>query len=296
MQTILVSGASGLVGSALCEALRARGHRVRTLSRSKGDVLWDVEAGQLEAGALDGVDVVVHLAGEAVAQRWTRVVKGRILESRVKSTQLLVDAILESEGRPALVQASGSNYYGAVRQGELDESAASGDGFLAEVCRQWEGASQGLADAGVRTVQVRTGMVLSAKGGALAKMLPAFKAGLGGRVGSGRQQVSWIGLPDLVRIYLLAIEDCSLSGPLNAVSPEPVSNQRFAEVLAGVLGRPSALPVPGFMVKALFGEMAAETVLADLRLKPAKLQSVGFEWKSPSLQSALEAELNDTDR
>jgi len=193
-KTILLSGATGLVGSALSEVLRGAGHRVRSLSRSDGDVRWQPSEGRIDEGALDGVDGVVHLAGEPIAQRWTGAARKRILESRVRSTELLAAEILKTpEGsRPAFICASGSNFYGYRREGLLDETAGSGEGFLAEVCRAWEGAAAPLEAAGVRTVFVRTGIVLSASGGALAKMLPPFKAGLGGRIGSGRQKMSWI--------------------------------------------------------------------------------------------------------
>ncbi|MEM8867460.1 MAG: TIGR01777 family oxidoreductase [Verrucomicrobiota bacterium] len=289
-QTILVTGATGLVGRVLCEALEAKGHRVRRLGRgSDSDFQWDLEVMSMSAGAMEGVDTVVHLAGESVAQRWTEAAKERILRSRTRSTQLLAEAILKQDSPPAYIGASGSNFYGYNRGDALDESASSGEGYLAEVCRAWEGAAQPLLDAGVRCVFVRTGVVLSKDGGALAKMLPPFKAGVGGRIGSGRQWMSWISLDDLVAIYVRAVEDAELNGPVNAVAPKAVTNAVFTKALGGVIGRPTVFPLPSFMVKTLFGEMGEETVLADVALVPQRLMDIGFEWAFPNLNDALEA-------
>lgn len=286
--TILVTGATGLIGRSLCDALEQRGHTVRTLSRgARGDFQWDVENHSIDLAAVEGADVVIHLAGETVAQRWTNTAKARILNSRVDSTRLLVDAILEQKERPAFISASGISYYGVDRAELLDESAAMGDGFLADVTRQWEGAAQPLMDAGVRTALFRTGIVLSKEGGALAKMLPPFKMGVGGRIGSGRQLMSWVSLPDLVAMYVFAVENKSVSGAINAVAPKPVTNLDFTKVLGKVLSRPTLLPLPATVVKTLFGEMGRETVLSDLGVVPAKLQSLGFDWKLPKLEDAL---------
>ena len=287
-QTILVTGATGLIGRSLCTALEARGHIVRRLSRSAdADFQWDVSAGQIDAAAMSGVDVVIHLAGESVAQRWTESAKTRILCSRVDSTKLLVDEILKQAKRPVFISASGISYYGIARQDSVDESAASGDGFLAEVTRRWEGAAQPLSDAGVRVAFLRTGIVLSRQGGALAKMLPPFKMGVGGRIGSGKQQMSWISLPDLVDAYVFAVENESVRGPVNAVAPNPVTNREFTKTLGFVIGRPTVLPLPSGVVKALFGEMGKETVLSDLGVLPQRLTELGFEWQTPSLAATL---------
>ena len=287
-KTILISGATGLVGRPLCEALQARGHKVRRLSRgADGDIQWDVSAGRLDPASLQGVDVVVHLAGETVAQRWTVAAKARILRSRVDGTKLLVNAIFQQAQRPALIAASGISYYGIARPDLADESATTGDGFLAEVTRQWEGAAQPLIDVGGRVAFLRTGIVLSREGGALAKMLPPFKLGFGGRIGSGEQLMSWIGLPDLVAAYVFAIEHEAVNGPLNAVAPLPVSNLEFTKTLGCVVGRPTIFPMPRAMVKALFGEMGTETVLSDLGVLPQRLQQLGFEWQTPSLAATL---------
>lgn len=289
IRTILISGASGLIGSALCDALRQRGHQVRTLSRSSGDVRWDLEKGQLDADALDGVDAVVHLAGEPIAQRWSDKAKRRILDSRVKGTGLLARAIAECETKPAFVCASGVNFYGYDPSETVDENSPSGEGFLAEVCREWEAAAQPAITAGVRTVFMRTGIVLSAGGGALAKMLPPFKMGVGGRIGDGRQMMSWISLPDLVQAYVFVLENETVSGAVNAVAPEPVSNRDFTKTLGSVIGRPTIFPLPAAVVRTLFGEMGKETVLADLTVRPTRLKDLGFEWSHPDLKLALRA-------
>jgi len=287
---ILVSGASGLIGRPLRKALESRGHGVRTLSRSsRGDYQWDVDSGHLDPAALEGVDAVVHLAGEGIAQRWTDAAKARILGSRVDGTKLLADAVLQRKQRPAFISASGISYYGIAQSEEVDEHSPSGDGFLAEVVRRWEGAAQPLVDAGVRTVFLRTGIVLSAKGGALAKMLPPFKMGVGGRVGSGRQRMSWVSLDDLVAMYVHVVESESLEGPVNAVAPEAVSNQEFTKVLGKVLGRPTIFPLPAAVVKALFGEMGRETILGDLAVSPGVLEASGFRWRHTKLEAALRA-------
>jgi uncharacterized protein (TIGR01777 family) len=287
-QRILITGATGLVGQSLCAELNERGHIVRTLSRGeRGDCQWNVLAGTLDPSVFDGVDVVVHLAGESIAQRWTDAARARILNSRVDSTRLLVDAILQQEIRPAFIAASGISYYGVDREALVDESSATGPGFLADVTRQWEGAAQHLTAAGVRTAFVRTGIVLSAQGGALAQMLPVFKLGLGGRIGTGQQQMSWISLQDLVAIYVLLVEDKSARGAFNAVAPQPVSNRVFTQALGHALARPTVLSVPTCAVKALLGEMGSETLLSNIGASPKRLTQMGFEWQQPDLLRAL---------
>ena len=295
LKTILITGASGLVGESLCATLMARGYSVRTLSRSgRGDYQWDVAAGQLDPHVLDGVDAVIHLAGESVAQRWTEAAKARILDSRVESTRLLVDLILAQEKRPAYIAASGISYYGIESKCTVDESSVSGKGFLAEVTRQWEGAAQSLTEAGVRTVFLRTGIVLSARGGALAKMLTPFKLGVGGRIGHGQQLMSWISLPDLVSAYVFAVENVSVQGAVNAVAPEPVTNSSFTKTLGKVLGRPTVFPLPTGLVKMLFGEMGRETVLSNLGVLPNSLNELGFEWQQAELETALKQTLSSS--
>jgi uncharacterized protein (TIGR01777 family) len=291
-KTILISGASGLIGTPLCSVLRARGHTVRTLSRSdRGDYCWDVAAGEMDAAAVDGVDAIIHLAGESVAQRWTKPARERILNSRVRSTQLLVDAALKQAQKPAYIAASGISYYGIDRKSPVDESSETGDGFLAEVTRQWEGAAQPLEAAGARCAFMRTGIVLSAKGGALAKMLTPFKLGVGGRIGNGEQKMSWISLEDLVEAYAFAVENELVRGPVNAVAPVAVSNASFTKTLGKVLGRPTIFPLPASVIQALFGDMGNETVLSDLDVKPMQLAKWGFKWRHADLEKALQASI-----
>lgn len=292
-QTILVTGATGLIGSALCPALKHRGHRVRTLSRrSGGDFRWDVENNKMDTAAVQKVDAVIHLAGETIAQRWNHAAKARILNSRVAGSRLLVNAILKQKNPPAFISASGISYYGVDRAGLLDEQAGSGSGFLASVTAQWEKAAGPLSDTGIRTVFLRTGIVLSKQGGALAKMLPAFKLGLGGRIGDGRQQMSWVSLPDLVAMYIFAVENESVRGAMNAVAPRPVSNFEWTKVLARILNRPAWLPLPAGMVRVLFGQMGTETVLSNLGVIPAGFKALSFNWKSTTLEQALSEALH----
>ena len=288
-KTILVSGANGLIGSALCAALENQGHSIRKLSRSGGDVHWDPAAGELESCALDDVDCVIHLAGEPIAQRWTAAAKRRILKSRVDGASLLVQEILRREARPDFICASGINVYGYDVDAHVDEESAGGAGFLAEVCREWEAAMRPLDAAGVRTVCVRTGIVLSANGGALSKMLLPFKLGLGGKIGSGKQSMSWISLPDVVSVYLFAIDNADARGPINAVAPAPVTNAAFTRDLGKVLRRPTILPLPAAAVRLLFGEMGKETVLANIGVLPTRLKQLGFSWKTPELEATLRA-------
>lgn len=291
-KTLLVTGATGLIGTPLCAALRANGHTVRTLSRGeKGDHQWDVVAGTMDPGAVDGADAIIHLAGESVAQRWTEAARARILKSRTESTRLLVHAALQQDSVPAYIGASGISYYGIDRERSVDETSETGGGFLAEVTRQWEGAAAPLKAAGARCVFMRTGIVLSAKGGALAKMLPPFKLGLGGRIGDGRQMMSWISLEDLVRAYVFAVENEATSGPVNAVAPEAASNQVFTKTLGKVLGRPTIFPLPKGVVSTLFGEMGRETVLSNLAVKPSQLIEQGFHWQHADLEKALQSSL-----
>jgi uncharacterized protein (TIGR01777 family) len=289
-KTILISGATGLVGRALCHELEKKGHIVKRLSRSRdAEVHWDLDAGTIDTDAMKDVDVVVHLAGETVAQRWSKAVKARILNSRVEGAKLLVDAILKQDNPPDYISASGINYYGDQCGVGPTEQSPKGDGFLADVCDQWEGAAQPLIDVGIRTAFMRIGLVLSSQGGALKRMLTPFKLGLGGRICSGKQRMSWIGLPDLVRIFCLAIEDITIKGPVNAVSPQFEPNEVFVNRLGELLKRPTVLPMPGGMVKLLFGEMGKETLCSDLGIVPLLLKNKGFEWEYNNLKTCLEA-------
>jgi len=301
---IVLSGAAGLVGRALTKALITRGYEVAPLrSRTQGPGGMDVASGWLDTSFLEGAHAVIHLAGEPIAQRWTTAAKERILSSREKSTSLLaVDlAFPAPELRyppKVFLSMSGINRYGIHRPGETltESSAVSDEGFLGQVSAAWEKAAtpEGAgSERGIRTVHLRTGMVLAASGGALKAMLPAFKAGLGGRVGSGRQQVSWIRLGDLVSMIIWALESPWVEGPLNAVAPHPVSQADFARALGRAVHRPAVIPAPAWAVKLLFGQMGAETLLADLAVVPAKALVGGFTWSTPTLTEALPVALGE---
>lgn len=297
--TIAITGATGLVGSALVPFLTGGGHTVKVLTRKKAEqpdnsIFWDPATGDIDAAALEGVDAVIHLAGENIAaHRWNAAQKAAILDSRVKGTQLIASTIAKLRRPPRVfISTSAVGYYGNHDAAEeLDERTAAGDDFLADVCKQWEAATATAAAAGIRTVIVRVGVVLTAAGGALGKMLTPFKLGLGGKVGSGKQAMSWISLDDLVGAYHQALFDGSLSGPINAVAPNPVTNHAFTKVLGAVLRRPTIAPLPGFMVKAMFGEMGKALLLGGARVLPARLLAAGFEFHHPTLEAALRHEL-----
>ncbi|MCA9553926.1 MAG: TIGR01777 family oxidoreductase [Myxococcales bacterium] len=294
---ILVGGASGLVGTALCAFLSTGGHTVRRLVRASGPkgpdaVPWDPRSGELDPAALEGVDAVVHLSGEPIASgRWTEAKKRKILDSRVISTRMLAEAMARRSTRPKVfVCASAVGFYGDQGDNVLTEGNRRGDGFLAEVCEAWEDATRPASDAGVRVVNARLGVVLSPKGGALAKMLPAFKLGAGGPLGHGEQYLSWISLEDVVGALHHALVTPSLEGPVNLTAPTPVTSRSLAQALGGVLGRPAALPAPVFALRAAFGrEMADQTVLASQRAVPKKLLATGYAFRHPELIPALHA-------
>lgn len=293
---IVITGASGLVGSALSASLKARGQPVRHLVRREprtGEAAWDPERGSLDANALDGADVVINLAGESLAQRWTSDVRRRIRESRVRGTSLISRAIAALPTKPRLlVNASAIGIYGNRGDEPLDEDSTLGDDFLAGVCKEWEAATTPARDAGVQVVLMRTAMVLSRKGGALPELLTPFRLGVGGRFGSGRQWVSWIGLGDLVRALSFIITSRTLSGPVNLTSPNPVRNAEFASTLGKVLGRPTVIPIPALAISLLFGQMGKDTVLASQRVAPRRLVASGFEFEEPTLDTALRHELS----
>src|SRR5438876_708242 len=299
--TVAVTGASGLVGSALVTGLTSAGHRVVRVVRGAGAVpaagqriaRWDPESGALEPSALAGADAVVHLAGESVAGgRWTEAKKRRIRSSRVDVTRRLAEALPRLERPPRLlVSASAVGYYGDRGSEILREDSAPGPGFLAEVCREWEAATDPAARAGIRVVRLRIGMVLSRRGGALGAMLTPFRLGAGGPVGSGVQWVSWIAIDDLVGAILHALATESLAGPVNAVAPEPVTNRELARTLGRVLRRPALLPLPAVAARLLFGQMADELLLASARVEPARLRATGFTFRHARLEDALRHEL-----
>lgn len=296
---VLVAGAGGLVGGALGPLLTTQGHTMVRLVRGRppgeGEIAWDPAAGRLDLEAVEPFDAIINLAGVSVAdRRWSEQRKKAIRDSRVASTRTLLSAV---SGMPAgrrprvLVNASATGFYGDTRAAVVDEHSPQGQGFLAEVCRAWEEAAQPAADAGVRTVLLRIGVVLSPAGGALAKMLPAFRLGAGGPLGSGRQGLSWIALDDLLGILLRALYDDRCEGPLNAVAPEPCTFADFARTLGRVLQRPVVFPVPALALRTFFGEMADETLLADSRVRPARLNALGHRFRYPRLEHALRHQL-----
>jgi uncharacterized protein (TIGR01777 family) len=281
---ITITGGSGLIGTRLVERLRARGDDVTVLSRSR-EPRWDPVAGPAPAEALEGRNAVVHLAGENLAQRWSADAKRRILESRELGTRNLV-ASLPGTGVKALVSASAVGYYGPHGDEAIAEDVPPGDDFPARVCAAWEREANAAAEHGVRVVTVRTGIVLSADGGALAKMLPPFKLGAGGPVAGGRQYMPWIHLDDVVGIYLAALDDPGWSGAVNATAPEPVTNAEFSKALGRVLHRPAVAPVPAFAIRALYGEMAT-IVTTGQRAIPRAAQAHGYAFAHPHLDEAL---------
>lgn len=290
---ILVSGSTGLVGSALVPFLVSGGHEVVRLVRGQPqlgatEVPWDPQAGTIEAAKLEGLDAVVHLAGENIAGRWTAAKKARIRSSRVEGTRLLAETLARLKRPPkTLIGASAIGYYGH-RGGEvLREDSPPGAGFLADVCREWEAAARPAAEKGLRVVPLRIGVVLSAAGGALARMLTPFKLGLGGRIGPGNQFMSWIAIDDLTGAIHHALTTESLRGPVNAVAPRPATNLEFTKTLGRVLGRPTIFPMPAFAARLAFGEMADELLLASARVEPAKLVSSGYRFRAPELEGAL---------
>jgi len=291
MSRIAITGATGMVGTALSDLLKANGDEVIPISRSNraGTVPWNIDEQTLDPGALAGLDGVIHLAGSGIAEgRWTTERKREIRDSRVQSARLLVDSIAKLADRPKVfMTASGAGYYGSSHRGPVDEAAPQGTGFLADVCREWEGEARRAESLGLRVVIARLGVVLSPKGGALQKMLPPFKFGLGGPVGSGQQRLGWIALEDAAAALGFLARQADASGPYNLTAPEIVTNAQFAETLGRVLGKPAKLPVPAFALKLALGEMAEETVLADSPVLPKRLLESGFAFRFPELGGAL---------
>lgn len=291
---VLVSGASGLIGTALAARLREEGDTVGRLVRgapeSRDDVRWDPAGGGADPAALAGWDAVVHLAGRNLATLWTSRNKRAIRESRVTGTRGLSRSIARARPGPrTLLCASGVGFYGGRGDETLTEDSGPGSGFLADVCRDWEAACDPAREAGVRVVSLRSGIVLAASGGPLAKMMLPFRLGLGGRLGDGRQWMSWIALEDAVGAIALALREKALPGPLNVVAPGPVTNAEFTRALGAALGRPTPFPVPGFALGLLPGGFAAETLLVSQRAVPARLAGAGFAFRHPKLEDALKS-------
>ncbi len=295
---IAITGSRGLLGSSLVPFLTAGGHRVTRIVRrprtgghlpSASGLSWDTVHGISDPSLLEGIDAVVHLAGENIgAGRWSAARKTRIRQSRVDGTRRLAETIAGLEQPPrVLVCASAIGYYGNRGEELLDENSLGGRGFLADLCREWEAAAEPAVRAGVRTVHLRFGVILSPAGGALARMLPLFRLGAGGVLGSGRQFMSWVGIDDAVGAVLHALASASVSGPVNVVSPEPVTNAEFTRILARVLGRPALMSVPAFALRLAFGELADETLLSSQRAAPARLLATGFRFREAGLEGAL---------
>ena len=288
---VAVTGSSGLIGTALVARLRGEGHEVVRVVRTGSDgVRWDPEAGTIDAAGLEGVEGAVHLAGEGIGEkRWSDEQKRRIRESRTKGTALLASTLARLDPKPAvLVSGSGVGYYGLRGDEVLTEGSSNGTGFLAELCRDWEAAAQPAVDAGIRTVFLRSGIVLSRKGGALGRLLPMIKLGLGGKLGTGDQWWSWISLEDEVRLIVHALNTPSIRGPLNAVAPNPVTNTELVKEAGKIAGRPTVLPVPKFALGLVMGpELTEEMILASQRIRPTVAEASGFTFTHPDVRSAL---------
>jgi uncharacterized protein (TIGR01777 family) len=290
---ILVSGSSGLIGTALVPALQASGYEVTCLVRGaasgKARIEWD-PARALAPESISGFDAVIHLAGESIVGRWTEAKKRRILESRVQGTRNLVKALAEASQRPrVLISGSASGYYGDRGDEILREDSSSGQAFTSELCRQWEAATEAAAAAGIRTVQIRLGVVMSAAGGALQKMLPPFRMGVGGNMGNGCQWFSWVDIADVAGGIQHILKNESLRGPVNLAAPNPVTNAEFTKTLASVLSRPAIFPMPAFAARLVFGQMADELLLASQRMEPRKLLASGYVFQRPDLRKSLES-------
>jgi len=293
---ILISGSSGLIGSTAATALKSDGHNVVHLVRpgkppNPGDVQWDPMRATVDVAALEGVEVVIHLSGAGIADgRWTEERKQLLRSSRIDTTRVLVDSLSRLKQKPrVLIVASAIGYYGNRGDEILTESSTTGTDFLALVCRDWEAEASRAAARGIRTVMLRTGVVLSGKGGALPKMLTPFKLGVGGRLGSGQQWMSWIAIEDVVGIIRNAIANEQVRGPVNVVAPNPVRNEEFTRLLAAMLHRPAIFPAPAFMLRLAMGEMADAVLLGSDRVKPERMLAAGYKFRFEILEPALRA-------
>ena len=291
---ILISGSTGMVGLALYMKLHRQQieltRLVRSVSKASGnDIAWDGQSVPSDTSRFEGFDAVIHLAGESIAaDRWTEAKKKRIRDSRVTPTENLSKLLASLKNPPkTFVVASAIGYYGNRGVDVLDETSAAGTGFLPDVCKDWEAATKPASDKGIRTVNLRSGIILSADGGALKKMLCPFKLGIGGKLGSGTQYMSWVALDDVLGAIETAVANSTLSGPVNVVSPNPVTNIEFTSTLGAVLNRPTLLPVPEFGARLVFGEMADALLLASTRVVPKKLQTAGYAFQQPKIEDAL---------
>jgi len=290
---IVIAGASGLIGKALIGAFIANNHNVMTLVRRKplndNETFWEPQSGIINADKLIDIDCVVNLGGENIASgRWTKAKKRRIFDSRVKSTTLLCETLVKLDNLPStLLSASADGYYGDCNQKEVTETSPPGDSFIADVCRQWEGATNVCRDVGIRVINCRFGIVLSKNGGALKKMLPAFQFGVGGKLGSGKQIMNWISINDCIRAMQYLIENKNIESAVNIVAPGSVTNTEFTQTLAKFLKRPALFPVPSFVIKMLLGELGSELLKERCKIIPEKLINSGFQFKYPDINSAL---------
>jgi len=292
---IAITGSSGLIGTALTAALEDAGHDLLHVVRhapttGRAEVQWDIDAGFVDADALEGVEAIVHLAGENIGQRWSDDIRRRVLDSRVNGTRLIAEAAAGLASRPVLVCASAIGFYGDRGDEIVDEESVPGTGFLADVVEAWEASAEPARAAGLRTAHLRQGIVLSKEGGALARMLLPFKLGTGGRIGSGRQWWSWVSLDDVVAAYLFALEQ-PLAGPVNVVAPGVVTNQEFVRAVGRALHRPTIFPLPAAAVKAAFGQMGEEMLLGGQRVAPTRLEAAGFTFGQPDIDSGLASAL-----
>lgn len=287
-KTVLLTGASGLVGHAISKALQAKGIQVKSLSHR--DPAWNWEAGTLDPASVEGTDAVIHLAGEPIAaKRWSAAQKEKIRSSRIRGTRALAEAIAASRNGPhTFITASGSGYYGDRGDDWVDEDSTKGTGFLSDVVAGWEQATEPATQAGTRVVMFRIGLVLSADGGALAKMLPPFKMGVGGPLGNGKAWMSWVHLADVVRAFTTAVETPTWQGVYNLSTPHPVPNIELSKALAHTLSRPCIFPVPPFILRLLFGELADEGLLSSIRVAPKRLLEAGFRFEHPEIQPAMD--------
>jgi hypothetical protein len=294
---ILITGSHGLVGTALIKSLEPEGHEIFRLVRyaphSPTEIEWSPERYSIALARLEGFDAVVHLAGEPIAEgRWTEEKKRKIRESRVKGTRLLGDALANLSSPPkTFLCASAIGYYGDRGDELLTETSAPGNDFLANVCVEWEKATALAAEKGIRVVNTRFGIILSQDGGALKKMLPPFRMGIGGQIGNGKQWMSWIALDDVVGAIKFALEHLLLRGPINFVAPYPVRNAEFTKILGRVLSRPTLFPIPAFGVRLMFGEMADALLLSSQRVEPERLKQAAYQFRYPSLEAAFRRSL-----
>ena len=302
MSTILLGGATGFIGSHLSRALERDGHRVIPLSRraqSPDTVTWDAESGTIDTEALARArpEIVINLAGAVIAKRWTSAHRRRLRDSRVNGTMTLARAIASLDPKPVLfINGSASGYYGAHRGDEiLTESSAPVDDFLSRLAQEWEAAVRPAEDAGIRVVLSRSGVVLHRDGGMLARLLLPFRLGLGGPIGGGRHWLPWISMEDELRVMQFFMANAALRGPVNVVSPDPVTNREFTKALGRALHRPAVIPLPAFALELVYGQMARDTILASQRLIPKKLAGAGFEFRHPRIDDALRAALRRSD-